>query len=100
MVADANLSRRCYVSLTQHDGKIWLKVDRKGRLAKGAAYTLTGGTLEIAAGVRLKGGSLTLPDGNGGTRTETVGVFSAANCPYISGEGELRLQTGTVILVK
>ena len=77
-----------------------LKVDRKGRLAKGAAYTLTGGALEIAAGVRLKGSSLTLPDGNGGTRTETVGVFSAANCPYISGEGELRLQTGTMILVK
>ena len=77
-----------------------LKVDRKGRLAKGAAYTLTGGALEIAAGVRLKGSSLTLPDGSGGMRTETVGVFSAANCPYISGEGELVLQTGTVILVK
>ena len=77
-----------------------LKVDRKGRLAKGAAYTLTGGTLEIAADVQLKGHSLTLPDGNGGTRTETVGVFSAANCPYISGEGELVLRMGTVILVK
>ena len=77
-----------------------LKVDRKGRLAKGAAYTLTGGTLEVAAGVRLKGSSLTLPDGSGGTRTETVGVFTSANCPYISGEGELVLQTGTMILVK
>lgn len=77
-----------------------LKVDRKNRLAKGAAYTLTGGALEIAAGVRLRGASLALPDGVGGMRVETVGVFSASNCPYIRGEGELCLQTGTMILVK
>ena len=54
----------------------------------------------VAAGVRLRGASLALPDGVGGMRVETVGVFSASNCPYIRGEGELCLQTGTMILVK
>ena len=77
-----------------------LVVDSKSRLPKATAYVLTGGTLELAEGVSLKGTSLTLPDGQGGTVTHRIGEFSAENCPYIAGGGKIRLQTGALLIVK
>ena len=78
-----------------------LEVDRPDRFGNQVEYTLSGGKLDLAEGVRLRAKALTLPDGQGGWVRHEAGVYNATKLSeYISGNGELRLASGTVILFK
>ena len=72
-----------------------LAVDTSARLKRRADYYLSGGKLDIAAGVRLVAENLYVPDGEGGWTKAEPGTYTAADLPaYVSGEGALRVRGG------
>ena len=78
-----------------------LAVDAKSRLPKKAkSYVLSGGTLDLSAGVALRAVDVQVSDGAGGLRSLPAGVYTSANLPdCISGEGSLTACGGGVVLI-
>ena len=77
-----------------------LAVDLKSRLKARADYYLSGGKLEIAAGVRLVAANLYVPDGKGGWTKMDPGTYTAVNFPdFIAGEGSLHVRGGGLMMI-
>ncbi len=77
-----------------------LAIDRKNRLSRDAVCHLSGGKVDIAAGVSQRVRALYVPDGADGWTAMPPGMYSASNLPeYISGGGTLRVGGGGMIIM-
>ena len=77
-----------------------LAVSARTQVRRCADYYLSGGKLDIAAGVRLVAERLFFPDGRGGWNQANPGTYTAGNLSEcISGGGSLHVRGGGTVLI-